>query len=245
VEEGAQKYELHERSSAIFQVETLLQPKTLLRHTHFTTRITMRSFTALLLILVASAVRSNEYPADESETNEQVAEYETNEYPVDEYETDEYPADAYETYEYPAEFESIEEFSAFMDEQHQMEHRSMRGSVVFDANNDPSDCSGTDRIVSRYGTNSRMTVSRCGMLERRMCVRRSTISLSVINDRRTDPVCKAGTCGGCCRDFSYLVCDTTGQQHSWVSCICNSRTYVEVVSDLSNSDVSCNVMSCR
>jgi hypothetical protein len=203
----------------------------------------MKSFTTLILLLVVSSVRSNDYPADEYETNEhRVDEHETNEQPVEEFETNEYPADAYyETNEYPSEFETIEDFSAFMEEQHLQEHRSMRGSVVFDEDNDPTDCTGTDRIVSRYGANSRLTVSKCGLLERKMCVRRSTISTTVINDARTDARCKNGSCGGCCRDFSYLVCDETGQQHSWVPCICNTKTYVEVVSDLSNSDVSFRV----
>jgi hypothetical protein len=130
--------------------------------------------------------------------------------------------------EHDEEFPTIEEFSAFMEEQHpdeQQHQTGMRGLRIYNADNDPSDCSATDRLVSKYG-NARLTVSKCGLLERKVCVAPSDISSSKINDVRTDPKCKAGTCGGCCRDYGYLECDETGQQHSWVPCICNSKTYV-------------------
>jgi hypothetical protein len=125
---------------------------------------------------------------------------------------------------------SIEEFSALMEQQNDGEDSqravSLRGLQTDD---DDAECSDTDRIVSQIG-NSRLTMSKCGVLERKRCKPPSSISSATMNDSRTNPKCKAGTCGGCCRDFSsYLACDETGQQHTWIPCVCNSKTYVEVV----------------
>jgi hypothetical protein len=128
------------------------------------------------------------------------------------------------------EFRAIEEFSALMEQQNDGEDSqravSLRGLQTDD---DDAECSDTDRIVSQIG-NSRLTMSKCGVLERKRCKPPSSISSATMNDSRTNPKCKAGTCGGCCRDFSsYLACDETGQQHTWIPCVCNSKTYVEVV----------------
>jgi hypothetical protein len=134
------------------------------------------------------------------------------------------------------ELRAIEEFSAMMEQQHDGEGSQravlLRGLQVDNDDDESSEsvsCSNTDRIVSQIG-NSRLTISKCGVMERKRCKASSSISSATMNDSRTSPKCKAGTCGGCCRDFSsYLVCDETGQQHTWIPCVCNSKTYVEVV----------------
>jgi hypothetical protein len=86
-------------------------------------------------------------------------------------------------------------------------------------------CPGTDQVLIDYG-NFQLTQSACGYLEKRACVNPYTVSEYKKADFRTSPSCLDGTCTGCCRDFGFLECDTTGRSmNALVPCVCSERTY--------------------
>jgi hypothetical protein len=86
-------------------------------------------------------------------------------------------------------------------------------------------CTGTDRVLVDYG-NFQLTQSACGYLEKRPCINPYTVSEYKKADFRTSQSCLDGTCTGCCRDFGFLECDTTGRNmNALVPCVCSERTY--------------------
>jgi hypothetical protein len=63
-----------------------------------------------------------------------------------------------------------------------------------------------------------------GLVEKIDCQASSRIRQDTIDHERTDAECKANNCGGgCCRVFTWLVCDTSNE-FSHLACICNDNT---------------------
>jgi len=50
----------------------------------------------------------------------------------------------------------------------------------------------------------------------------------------SEPGCLQGSCGGCCRDYSYLICDNTGQM-PYMRCICGTGSFGNGAINVGNS----------